>query len=319
MSDRYSRASRHRPQDDGQPVRPPFSYYGAKQRLARRIVEMLPPHNAWVEAFCGSAALTLAKPASPIEVINDLDGQVVNLFKQLRANHEELCRRVALTPYAREEFEEARSESAVGATDDLDRARQFLIRTMMTVNGTVDGDGNRSGFSYSQSYAREGRDARVNRWYNLPERLLPIVERLRSIRIERRDARSLVDDFSDRPATLMYLDPPYFTKREHRYVIDANDEQFHAELLERCIKSRCMILLSGYDNPLYQKLLVRGAGWKKKRIKTTTRDTTGRDYQRTEVLWTNERFANAVKQGRVPIRLSKQEKAQNKVNPPRAS
>ena len=81
---------------------------------------------------------------------------------------------------------------------------------MMTVNGTV--DGTRSGFSFSQSYSREEREARVNRWYNLPDRLESIVKRLRNVRIEQRDARELLRMFSDRPATLVYLDPPYFTK-----------------------------------------------------------------------------------------------------------
>src|SRR5712692_10514179 len=59
-------------------VKPPFGYYGAKQRIASQIVTSLPPHNAWVEAFCGSAAITLAKNPSPIEIINDLDGEVIN-------------------------------------------------------------------------------------------------------------------------------------------------------------------------------------------------------------------------------------------------
>ena len=90
------------------PVRAPFGYYGAKLRIARQVVRTLPPHNAWVEGFCGSAALTLAKKPVPIEVINDQDGQIVNLFNQLRSNTQALCRAVALTPYAREEFQLSR-------------------------------------------------------------------------------------------------------------------------------------------------------------------------------------------------------------------
>ena len=295
------------------PVRAPFAYYGAKQRLARRIVAMLPPHNAWVEAFCGSSALTLAKAPAPIEVINDLDSQIVNLFKQLRDNSEELCKAVALTPYASEEYYDSRAEAK--SISPLEKARRFLVATMMTVNGTV--DGNRSGFSFTQSYARENKEARVNRWYNLPNRLEGVVERLRHIRIERRDARNLLRMFSDRPATLVYLDPPYFTKREHSYVIDANDQDFHEELLEICLKSQSMILLSGYDNELYQKTLVKKGKWTKKKIETHTRDTSGKDYARTEILWMNRRFNQARKTGRVPIRLTCMEKAENKINPPR--
>ena len=91
----------------------------------------------------------------------------------------------------------------------------------------------------------------------------------------------------------------------------------HEELLKICLRSRCMILLSGYDNPLYQKMLVRGGKWSKKKIETHTRDTTGTDYARTEVLWMNAQFTRAFNTGRVPIRLSKSEKQHNKVNPSR--
>src|SRR3989442_1190047 len=82
----------------------PFGYFGSKQRLAVHIAKMLPPHNAWVEAFCGSAAVTMAKKPAPIEIINDADLQIVNVFRQLRDHSGELIRLVYLTPYAREEY-----------------------------------------------------------------------------------------------------------------------------------------------------------------------------------------------------------------------
>ena len=225
-------------------TKPPFGYYGAKQRIASQIIESLPPHNCWVEAFCGSAAITLAKPAAPIEVINDLNGEVTNVFEQLRTNSDALCKAVALTPYAREEFELARYGAP--ATDPLERARRFLVATMMTVNSTT-GSTSSCGFSYSQSYTRSGMEARVSRWINLPDRLTQVVERFKTVRIEKRDARDLVRMFLDRPATLMYLDPPYFTKRAHGYAIDAKDEQFHRELLGLCVRSKAMMLISGYS------------------------------------------------------------------------
>ena len=295
------------------PTKPPFGYYGAKQRLARRIITTLPPHNAWVEAFCGSAAITLAKPPALIEVINDLDNEVINVFNQLRSNADALLRAVALTPYARAEFKIA--QVRCDDLDDLERARRFLVATMMTVNGTV--GSKRSGFSFSQSYARQKKEARVCRWYNLHERLAKVVERLRNVRVENRDACELLSMFSDRPATLVYLDPPYFTKRAHRYVIDMEDRPFHTELLKVCSKARCMLLISGYENDLYNETLRAKDGWSKMKIETHTRDTKGKDYARIEVLWRNSQFMKAKKTGRVPVRLSLKEKANNKVNPKR--
>ena len=320
MSNRQYATPTHNGQTlNTEPIRAPFGYYGAKQKIAKKIITTLPPHNAWVEGFCGSAALTLSKKPVPIEIINDKDKQIVNLFSQLRDNSEALCRAVELTPYAREEFELAHdhiTEENLENIDPLEQARRFLVATMMAVNGTT---GTRSGWSYSQSYSRGGREARVNRWCNLPERLDRVVERLRGIRIENRDARELVDMLRDRPATLMYLDPPYFTKRQHGYIIDARDEEFHLMLLKKCLKTRCMLLISGYQNELYDELLTSKRRWEKTTIETTTRNTTGKDYSRTEVLWMNHVFVKAKKSGKLPLRLTQREKKDRKINPSRKS
>jgi DNA adenine methylase len=213
--DEISKASR----SSGVPIgyaKSPFGYFGSKQRLARRIARILPPHNAWVEAFCGSSAVTMAKKPAPIEIINDADLQIVNVFRQLRENTVELCRLIELTPYAREEFEQAQRKIAAG--DELEQARRFLVASMMTVNGAMGSNGNgvkHSRFSYSQSYARNGQEARVSRWNALPARLRKVVDRLKHVRIEHRDARQLLKMFLNRPATLVYLDPPYLMDRNH--------------------------------------------------------------------------------------------------------
>lgn len=299
-------------------VRSPFGYFGSKQRLASRIAEILPPHNAWVEAFCGSAAVTLVKKPAPIEIINDIDQQIINFFKQLREKPEELCEAIELTPYAREEF--ALSKTVDTTQSPLEQARRFLAASMMTVNGAFGSNHsgrNHSGFSYSQSYSRNGLEARVSRWNALPERLRKVVERLKTVRVESRDARELVKMFLDKPATLVYLDPPYLMKRNHGYNMDANEESFHRDLLTVCCRARCMVLISGYDNPLYSSVLTRKRGWRRVRIETHTRDTKGKDYARTEVLWKNKFFIKAEREKKVPIRLTAEEKAQNKINPSR--
>ncbi len=190
--------------DDWRPLKAPFGYYGGKQRLASRLVENLPIHNAWVEAFCGSAALTLAKRPAPIEVINDINGEVVNFFRQLRNNSSELRQLISLTPYARDELKLARHRET--QLTDLERARRFYVAAMMAINGSF---GKASGgFSISNSYARREMEARVSRWTAMPNHLELITERLRQVRIENKDAIELFRDFMNRPATLVYLDPP---------------------------------------------------------------------------------------------------------------
>lgn len=296
-----------------EPATAPFGYYGAKLSIANQIIAELPPHYAWVEGFCGSAAITLAKQPVPIEVINDADDDIVNLFNQLRDNPEQLCRAVALTPYSRSEYQKAHTKE--NELSPLERARRFLVATMMTIN-SVNGPAH-SGFSFTQSFSRGDKEARVNRWYKLPERLEKVVERLRGIRIENRDVFEIVEMFQDRPATLLYLDPPYFVKRRSEYTIDANNLAFHETLLTVCQNAHCMILISGYENDLYRNLLTPDKGWSKKNIETHTRDTTGKDIARTEVLWMNAQFVKAKKMNRVPIRLKAKERRENKLNPSR--
>ena len=87
------------------PVKAPFGFYGAKTRISKKIIEHIPPHSCWVELFCGSAALTMSKQPAPIEIINDVDDRIINLFEQLRKRPKALCEAVALTPYAKAEYE----------------------------------------------------------------------------------------------------------------------------------------------------------------------------------------------------------------------
>ena len=115
----------------------------------------------------------------------------------------------------------------------------------------------------------------------------------------------------------MYLDPPYFTKREHGYAIDARDLTFHVKLLEQCKKARCMLLISAYQTEAYENLLRPEDGWEKRLIETQTRDTTGASYARTEVLWMNTQFVTARRTGKVPVRLSDFERRNKKLNPQR--
>src|SRR5208283_3880727 len=116
-------------------VKGPFGYFGSKQRLAFRIAKLLPPHSAWVEAFCGSAAVTMAKKPAEIEVINDVDQKIVNVFRQLREHPDELIRLIELTPYSRTEFEEVYKRKT--NCSELEQARRFLVASMMTVNGAI--------------------------------------------------------------------------------------------------------------------------------------------------------------------------------------
>ncbi|TSA44024.1 DNA adenine methylase [bacterium] len=296
-----------------QSLRAPFGYYGAKRRLASQIIAELPPHNAWVEAFCGSAALTLAKRPAQLEVINDINGEVVNFFSQLRNNSSRLCQLLRLTPYAREELRLARLPEKNVA--DIERARRFFVAAMMAINGSF-GE-SPGGFSFSNSYSRRNMEARVSRWKAMPDHLELIAKRLSQVRIENKDSIELFSDFSNRPATLVYFDPPYLADRTQGYDHDQCSEEYHERLLITASNAKCMVFLSGYENDLYNDYLTPANGWHKRLFKATTRGHNGKDSERHEIVWYNEKYANAVISGRVPVHLSAKERQQRKVNPMR--
>ena len=293
-----------------------FGYYGAKQKLAKKILDHLPPHHCWVELFCGSAAITMAKPPAEIEIINDLDHEIVNAFRQLRERPEALIMALELTPYAREEFQIAMKDEGK-KVDDLERARRFLSRAMMAVNGIL--AKSKGGFSFTNSFSRNGKEARVSRWTNYPKRLEAVALRLRDVRVESVDGIKLLREFSSRPASLVYIDPPYFTARSAGYTVDAEDVDFHTNLLRQANASKCMILISSYDSELYNKLLSEGRGWTKVNLGAFTRDTNGSSFEREEILWINAAAKKARQNNKVPIRLSTKEKHERKINPVRGS
>lgn len=296
-------------------INTPFGYFGSKNKIALQLCSNLPPHNCWVEVFCGSASLTLRKKEAPIEVINDIDDEIINLFFQLRTNHKKLCEQIALTPYAEKELEMARNLFNKVNLNDVERARLFLIQSMMAINGIFGKE--RGGFSYSDSYSRNGKDARVNRWYNLPERIIPVVERLKNARITNEDAMKVLKRYLNRPATLLYLDPPYFSDRTSGYTNEANDEEFHKELLSLANKANCMIFISGYESTLYSSILTPDNGWEMEKIETITKDSKGKSHKRIEIVWKNKYFINALNNKVINIKLTSKEIKLKKVNPER--
>lgn len=290
-----------------------FGYFGSKLRIAAKLHKKLPPHNAWAEPFCGSAAMTLAKKPAPIEVINDINGDIVNFYEQLRDHGDELRRRIRLTPYARGELDLSRSTGR--RISKIERARRFFVAAMMAVNGSFGKA--KGGFSVSNSYSRNGLEARVNRWNRMPDYLDKVVKRLRHVRIEHKDALTLFRAFSKRPASLVYLDPPYLGDRLSGYDFDANCEAYHEKLLKLAVKAKCMVFISGYDSRLYRKYLTKRNGWSRETIKAVTKSHNGKSLDREEVIWFNTAYVAASKKKAVPIVLSRQEREDGKVNPER--
>jgi DNA adenine methylase len=290
-----------------------FGYFGSKQRIAAKLKDRLPPHNAWVDLFCGSAAMTLAKKPAEIEVINDINGDIVNFFRQLQNHTLKFKRLVYFTPYARAELELAKKQES--DLSDIERARRFFVTAMMSINGVFGKDS--GGFSFTNSYSRNGMEARVSRWQGMPDHVEWVAKRLRTVRVEQMDAIELFKKFRNRPATLVYLDPPYLGKRARGYDYDENTIDFHKRLLTTVVSAKCMAFISGYENKLYDEVLTSQCGWSREVIKTTTKGNNGKSFDRSEVVWFNKPFLGAQSRATIALRLTKMEARNRKINPER--
>lgn len=256
------------------PSRPLLRWHGGKWILAPWIISLMPSHKVYVEPFGGAASVLMRKPRSYAEVYNDLDDDVVNLFRVLRSDRAaELIHLLKLTPFASVEF-----FCAYHKTDDeLERARRLVIRSFMGFgsNGVHQKTGFRS--NSNRSGTTPARD-----WGNYPDGLAAIVERLRGVVVMNRDAKEVMSAH-DGPETLHYVDPPYlFSTRadaSHDYAHELTDAD-HVSLIAFLRTLMGKVMLSGYPCHLYDDAL---PGWRR----VERRALADGAKARTEVLWMN--------------------------------
>lgn len=263
----------------GIPTRPVMRYHGSKWRLAPWVISHFPRHLTYVELFGGSASILLQKPRSRSEIYNDLSKDVVRTFAAIRKHPRKLARALALTPYARSEYEGLYDETG----DDIEAARRFIARSFMGANSK--GAFEKSGFD-----ARNNSDhfvARLRSLAAVPDQLESVAARLTQVLFENCDAIVLAQRYAD-PNTLMYADPPYLEKRS--YYPDAFGAQQHRDLLIVLAASPAMVVISSYPSELYFELL---PGWRTARAHART-DTNSSPVDRTEVLWINPACASAL-------------------------
>lgn len=257
--------------------RPVLKYPGSKWRMADWIISLMPPHKSYLEPFFGSGAVFFNKKPSRIETINDLDGEIVNLFRCVREWPEELACAVALTPYSREEYERAWSRfKAGGKARGIEDARLTLVRYWQSHGSTSVYKGGWKNDRAGREYAYD-----VRYWRNLPGWVLDAAERLKDAQIEQTQAVELIRRFKH-PDVLIYADPPYVvsTRKGKQYVVDMVEDRQHIELLEALKEHPGPVILSGYENELYEKHL---QGWVKLHKKAMAEGGAAR----TETVWLN--------------------------------
>lgn len=249
-----------------------LKYPGAKARLAGWICGYIPSHDVYVEPYMGSLAVLFNKPRSHIETVNDLNGDVVNYFRVLRDHSEELRRLVENTPYARDEYKKAYEYTG----DPIEKARRFCVRCWQ-------------GFGCSNRYKNGWKSGQqkvspnpAKAWAILSETMKAAQERLSGVQIENLPALEILNRY-DTPDVFAYLDPPYLTstRKNYLYAEEMTDAD-HFLLLEAITKHPGRILISGYDNDLYNFYL-SGKRWRKVQKQSQVEQ----GLKRTESLWMN--------------------------------
>jgi len=251
-------------------------WYGGKHYLAGRIVSVMSQHRVYVEPYGGAAAVLLNKLPSEVEVYNDLDGRLVRIFRVLRDHPEVFLYKLALTPYAENEWQACHEPS----DDEVEQARRdyVLIRQSFAGRG--------ESFAYSRTRSRSGMADVVSGFLSAVAQIPQVVERLRRVQIMQREALEVIALF-DSPETLFYCDPPYLpetVKERNQYLISMSRDD-HERLLEALLQVRGKVILSGYPSPLYDEKL---SSWYRLECDIACHAQSGKQKQRkTEVLWLN--------------------------------
>ena len=272
---------------------PAFRYFGGKGRLAPWIVSLIPPHVSYIEPFFGAGSVLLNKPISRHELINDLDGNVINFYRVLRDDLDALVEACRLTPYARDEFNYckwtayAEDPHGFGPLAPVEAARRFFTVVSQSFACTT---GSASGWSASTH--KNVNRAKSTQHY--VDRFEQVADRLRMCMIENTDAERVINLYA-RAESVVYLDPPYVhstrgdTNGGHGYRHEMTNDA-HEQLSVAAHATEATVLLSGYSSDLYDELY---ADWHRTDRATYSTvagialDSDDIKTARTEVLWSN--------------------------------
>lgn len=176
-------------------LNPPIARMGGKSRLRKKIIERIPEHICYSEPFFGVGWVFFGKPISEVEVVNDVDGELINLFKMLKCHAEEIIRLLNYEISSREAFLEYKSIDLSKLTE-IQRAVRFI-------------------YIISQSFASKGgvygygtTKPPAHQIFRL-DNLLELKQRLRNTYIENLDFENIFQKY-DRNHTFFFCDPPYF-------------------------------------------------------------------------------------------------------------
>jgi len=204
-----------------------LNWYGGKQKLSKQIISMFPEHKRYVEVFMGSGAVFFNKPKANENILNDFNGNLVNLFSTVRDNYEALAEKCYWTLNSREEYKKFYKlhQNGYQGIDDVTRAMMYLFLVRSSFNAQIDTD-----FS-------EANTTTFN--LLLLSRLKLAREKLDKVVIDNMSFEKVIEKY-DKPETLMFLDPPYYVTSEevganyYEFVFKTEQHDFLKLALKNC-------------------------------------------------------------------------------------
>jgi len=271
----------------------PLKWHGGKQSLAKRIVDLMPPHLHYVEPYFGGGAVLLARNPGDSglwcgkaahergvsEVVNDINGELSNFWRVLQdpESFANFRRRVEAIPFSETEWNDA----VTCGTDPAQRAVAFFVRCRQSLAGRQD-----TFASISRNRTRRCMNEQASAWLSVIDGLPDVHTRLKRVVILNRPALEVIRQ-QDGPQTLFYLDPPYLpetrTAREvYQFEMPAED---HRKLLTMIRAVKGKVMLSGYQSDLYDREL---DGWQRHEFDVPNNAAGGSSKRRMkECIWCN--------------------------------
>ena len=236
-------------------LKTPITYYGGKQKLASIIVHLIPKHILYCEPFVGGAAIFFAKKPSPIEVVNDINRELVNFYKQTKENFISLEKQIRISLHSRDMFRQASIVyNNPDMFDEVKRAWAVWVLSTQGFSGILDG-------SWGYDISTSTTTKRINTKKNSFTETLAI--RLQNCQIECADALYIIGS-RDAEDSFFYCDPPYYNSDCGHY--KGYTEHDYESLLFLLSRIKGKFLLSSYPSPVLEKYITKN-NWSKRSIK----------------------------------------------------
>lgn len=244
-------------------LRAPVNWYGGKGNMIAKLLPLVPEGGRpYCEPYMGAASLFFARDPAPVEVLNDLDGDLVNLFRclQNKETFEELRHRLMWTPYARAEFARAMDILNSDEQDPVMRAWAFFVAKNQGTSGISRTIGN-----WSRSFSSTcGMAENTNKWIMRLSMLDAWRWRLMRVQIDNRDAIEVIR-YWDCTDAVFYIDPPYHHEtrspnKKNIYAVEP-DHEHHVRMVDALITLKGRAVLSGYAHDVHRPL--EEAGWQR--------------------------------------------------------